>query len=227
MDHRLVVTGPGDDGSVRSGCAVVVDGDRVVSTVTLLDEQLLLGEVLLPVGQVELVATDREYEGRGLVRALMNWAHERSAARGHVVQVMIGIPYFYRQFGYEYAIDLPRALSVHTPPAVGAAPVLRPARPEDIPALTALQLSAQSGFDIFMPHSEACWRWLLAHEASTTWVLEDAGAVVASARTAPPSTNCWWPRPPPATRPPPGTCCAAWPHSRPRAPCGSSTAPAP
>ncbi|MET9661367.1 GNAT family N-acetyltransferase [Streptomyces sp. NPDC006510] len=111
LDHRLVVTDP-DAG--WSACAVVVDGDRVVSTATLLDEEVRIGGVRLPAGQVELVATDREYEGRGLVRALMRWAHDRSAARGHVIQALIGIPYFYRLFGYEYAIDIPPALTMRT-----------------------------------------------------------------------------------------------------------------
>lgn len=183
LDHRLVVTDP-DAG--WSACAVVVDGDRVVSTATLLDEEVRIGSVHLPAGQVELVATDREYEGRGLVRALMRWAHDRSAARGHVIQTMIGIPYFYRLFGYEYAIDIPPALTVHTPPPGEGTPALRPARPSDIPAMAALQDTAQNGFDVAMPHSAACWRWLLAHEASTVWVLEDGDTVVATGRTTPP-----------------------------------------
>ena len=42
LDHRLVVEDP--DEGYRSS-AVVVDGDRVVSTATLLDETLRLGEV--------------------------------------------------------------------------------------------------------------------------------------------------------------------------------------
>jgi hypothetical protein len=42
LDHRLVVSDP-DAG--WTACAVVVDGDRVVSTVTLLDEELRLGGV--------------------------------------------------------------------------------------------------------------------------------------------------------------------------------------
>src|SRR5881392_2935738 len=75
LDHRLVVSDP-DLG--WPACAVVVDGDRVVSTATLLNEELRLGGVPLPAGQVELVATHRDYEGRGLVRALMGWAHRRS-----------------------------------------------------------------------------------------------------------------------------------------------------
>ncbi|MFF4190612.1 GNAT family N-acetyltransferase [Nonomuraea sp. NPDC001831] len=186
LDHRLVVSDP-DAG--WSACAVVVDGDRVVSTATLLDEEVRIGGIRLPAGQVELVATDREYEGRGLVRALVRWAHGRSAARGHVVQVMIGIPYFYRLFGYEYAIDIPSALTLRTPPAGEGTPALRAARPTDIPAMAALQDMAQDRFDLAMPHSAACWRWLLDHQASTSWVLEHSGTVIATGRTTPPDDD--------------------------------------
>jgi hypothetical protein len=168
-------------------CAVVVDGDRVVSTATLLDERLHLGDVELPAGQVELVATAQDHEGRGLVRALMGWAHARSADLGHVVQVMVGIPYFYRLFGYEYAIDIPPALSVPEPPgdAASEGPVagrLRPARPDDLPALAALQDAAQACADVRMPHSPPRRRWILEHEATVTWLLERDGVPVATAR---------------------------------------------
>ncbi|WP_149203475.1 GNAT family N-acetyltransferase [Actinotalea subterranea] len=125
VDLRLAVEDPalGWD-----ACGVVVDGDRVVSTATLLDETVRVGDVWLPAGQVELVATDTAYEGRGLVRALMGWAHDRSAERGHLLQVMIGIPYFYRLFGYEYAIDIPPARFVDRPSAAVT----------DVPELTAV-----------------------------------------------------------------------------------------
>jgi predicted N-acetyltransferase YhbS len=188
LDHRLVVEDP-DAGWESS--AVVVDGDRVVSTATLLDERLSLGDVELPAGQVELVATARDHEGRGLVRALMSWAHARSADRGHVVQVMIGIPYFYRLFGYEYAVDIPPALAVPDPPRStgghSSGPEwgrLRAAGRGDLPALAALQDAAQATFDVRMPHSPPRRRWLLDHEATTTWVLERAGTPVATARTS-------------------------------------------
>ncbi|WP_224276742.1 GNAT family N-acetyltransferase [Streptomyces sp. LS1784] len=182
LDHRLVVEDPE---AGWSACAVVVDGDRVVSTATLLDEELRLGGVRLPAGQVELVATDAEFEGRGLVRALMQWAHARSAARGHLVQVMIGIPYFYRLFGYEYAIDIPVSRPVRGTPTAEGTPGLRTARAADLPALAALQDQAQRGFDLAMGHSPARWRWLLAHDATTLRVVERAGEAVAMARTTP------------------------------------------
>lgn len=187
LDHRLVVH---DDALGWPACAVVVDGDRVVSTATLLDETVRVGDVVLPAGQVELVATDVAYEGRGLVRALMGWAHERSAQRGHLLQVMIGIPYFYRLFGYEYAIDIPRVrvlgpgdVSGAREPGPGRGPgTVRRATPADLAGITALQDVAQAGFDVAVPHPEPRSRWLLAHGASVTWVLERDGAVAASAR---------------------------------------------
>jgi len=173
VDHRLVVLDP-DLG--WESCAVVVDGDRVVSTATLLDETLRVGDVVLPAGQVELVATDVAYEGRGLVRELMAWAHQRSAQRGQLLQVMIGIPYFYRRFGYEYAIDIPPARLLlpsgdapapsPLPGSASAAVTLRAARPDDVAALAALQDAAQADVDLAMPHPAARWRWLLAPTAA-------------------------------------------------------------
>jgi len=186
LDHRLVVQDPALG---WEACAVVVDGDRVVSTATLLDETVRIGDVVVPAGQVELVATDVAYEGRGLVRALMAWAHERSDRRGHLLQVMIGIPYFYRLFGYEYAIDIPRARPLVArrnggPVAPGARVdwTMRRAVTTDLDALAALQDAAQQVVDVAVPHPVERRRWLLEHEASTTWVLEDRGGVVATAR---------------------------------------------
>jgi predicted N-acetyltransferase YhbS len=179
VDHRLVVEDP-DAG--WQCCAVVVDGDRVVSTATLLDETLVLDGVVIPAGQVELVATDPAYEGRGLVRALMGWAHERSARRGHLVQVMIGIPYFYRQFGYQYAISLPHTLAVRTVPGAAAGYHGRRAGYDDIPAMARLQDEAQRAYNLRMAHSPACWRWLVGRDGGTQIVVERGGEVVATGR---------------------------------------------
>lgn len=184
VDHRLVVEDP-DAG--WPACAVVVDGDRVVSTATLLDESLWLAGVEIPAGQVELVATDREYEGRGLVRALMDWAHRRSAARGQLVQIMIGIPYFYRQFGYVYAVPIAASRPVRqAPPPVGPGYPVRAATRQDIPAMARLQDAAQSGAGLLMPHSPPCWRWLVDRDGSTQWLVERDGVPVATGRTTPP-----------------------------------------
>jgi hypothetical protein len=186
-DLHLVADSEGLD-----GIAVVVDGDRVVSTLTLLDEVVHVGgpgdipAVAVPAGQVELVATDRADEGRGLVRALMAWGHARSRARGHLLQVMIGIPFFYRQFGYAYAMPIPPWQRLATVPDARApypgGVEVRRATLGDVPAMDALQAEAQGGADVWMPHSPACWRWLVERDGSEQWLAVRAGAVVGVAR---------------------------------------------
>ena len=187
VDHRLVVQDP-DAG--HAACAVVVDGDRVVSTAVLLDEQVRVGQgseaVTLPAGQVDLVATDQAYEGRGLVRALMGWAHRRSAERGQVLGVMIVIPYFYRLFGYEYALAIPPAPTLTGVPDAAGTGVLREATAADVPAIVRLQDAVQAYADVAVPHSEPRWRWLLARNGTTQWVVERDGDVVATGRATGP-----------------------------------------
>lgn len=189
VDHRLVVE---DTDAGHEACAVVVDGDRVVSTAVLLDETVRIGRavapgtVTLPAGQVELVATDTAYEGRGLVRALMGWAHERSAERGHVLGVMLGIPYFYRLFGYEYAMAIPSAPFLTRPPEAAGTGTLRPSTAADLPAMVRLQDAVQADVDLAVPHTAPRWRWLLARDGSTLVVVEREGVVVATARVTDP-----------------------------------------
>jgi predicted N-acetyltransferase YhbS len=183
VDHGLVVDDP--DGGWQC-CAVVVDHEAVVATATLLDETLVLDGVPVPAGQVELVATAEAYEGRGLARALMDWAHEHSFRRGHLVQVMLGIPYFYRRFGYQYAVALPQARPLRTVPPAPDGYVVRRATAADIPAMAELQDTAQRAYDLRMPHSPACWRWLVARDGSHQLVVERAGEVVGTGRVTPP-----------------------------------------
>lgn len=172
VDVRLVVHDPQEG---FESCAVVVDGDRVVSTATLLRETLTIEDVSLAAGQVELVATDPMYEGRGLVRALMAWAHERSRRRGGLVQLLIGIPYFYRQFGYAYAMPMARWRALAAVPPAEPQLVVRRATVDDIPAMARLQDAAQARTAVRLPHSPACWRGLVARQGSTQWVVEHAG----------------------------------------------------
>jgi predicted N-acetyltransferase YhbS len=177
VDLELVMRTEGTD-----GIAVALDGDRVVSTLTLLDEVVDIDGIAVPAGQVELVATDAQYEGRGIVRALMSWAHERSRQRGHLLQVMVGIPFFYRQFGYEYAIPMPpwRPLIAVPPPPRDLG--IRRATTADIPALQALQAHTQSRVDVKMGHTPACWQWLLEGTSSTLWIAERDGTACGVAR---------------------------------------------
>lgn len=179
LDLRLVAATEGLEGIG----VVEVDG-AVVATATLLDEHLRIGRTHVACGQIELVATHRDHEHRGYVRALMDWCHRRSADRGHALQVMIGIPYFYRRFGYHYSIPM-HAYGALAADQVSAPPdiAVRRANPDDIETMTALQDATQARFDVTMPHQPSCWQWLVQRDGSHQYVaLDERGAAVGTAR---------------------------------------------
>jgi N-acetylglutamate synthase-like GNAT family acetyltransferase len=181
-DLQLVVEG---EGSGIDGTAVVEQDGHVVATATLLDETLIVGDTPLAVGQIELVAARKDYEHRGYVRALVQWCHERSRLRGHVTQVMIGIPYFYRRFGYVYAIPMHPYAALQTRPEPDPAIDVRLASDSDIPEMAALQDRAQRHFDVSMPHGDETWRWLLERDGTQQVVATRRHEIVACARTTP------------------------------------------
>jgi hypothetical protein len=121
---------------------------RIVSSMNLIPQTWSYEGIEFGVGRPELVGTLPEFRSRGLVRAQFEEVHKWSAERGHMVQAITGIPYYYRQFGYEFALNLGgwRMGSIVpklTPaPAGGAAEevetekyTIRPAEERDIPYL--------------------------------------------------------------------------------------------
>jgi hypothetical protein len=80
--------------------------NQIVSTCCLISQIWSYEGVPFKVGRPELVGTLKEYRRRGFVREQFNTLHEWSAERGELVQVITGIPFYYRQFGYEMALNL-------------------------------------------------------------------------------------------------------------------------
>ncbi|KAG0369339.1 hypothetical protein BGZ54_010227 [Gamsiella multidivaricata] len=71
------------------------------------------GNVKLQYGRPECVGSLPAYRNRGLVRRLfLEMINPASDARGDIIQYIPGIPHFYRQFGYEYALSIPTPLRV-------------------------------------------------------------------------------------------------------------------
>jgi len=79
---------------------------RIISSLNLIPQTWSYEGIEFGVGRPELVGTLPEYRGRGLVRVQFEEIHKWSADRGDMVQAITGIPYFYRQFGYEMTLDL-------------------------------------------------------------------------------------------------------------------------
>ncbi|MGB1286290.1 MAG: GNAT family N-acetyltransferase, partial [Aggregatilineales bacterium] len=160
---------------------VVVDpahDEKIVSALMLIPQTWTYAGIEFGMGRVELVATEKDYRRRGLVRELMDAAHERSADLGHLVQGITGIPYFYRQFGYTMAVDNLGSrcivqFSSFAPLKDDKQPdfTLRDATPDDIPALMVMDEFAESQYLMTVRRDAAMWEFEIVGRHETPYFL--------------------------------------------------------
>lgn len=121
MEGHTPETGAGD--------FLLVDDTRsgaVASSLCVISQAWRYDGIAFAVHQVEFVGTDPAYRRRGLVRRQIELVHRRAAAEGCLVQVIDGIDWYYRQFGYEYALQASRGGRLLAPAGgAGGSPRLR------------------------------------------------------------------------------------------------------
>jgi predicted N-acetyltransferase YhbS len=159
---------------------VVVDpakDDEIVSAVLLIPQTWQVEDVPIGVGRIELVATNKEYRRRGLVRALIDAAHQRSAELGHVMQSITGISNYYRRFGYAMAVELGIRTTIpffairDLPEGETPTYALRRATVDDAAKLSAWDAAYAPRYPLSYPRDEATWRFELAgRHADEVWM---------------------------------------------------------
>ena len=147
---------------------VVVDStadERIISSLNLISQTWAFDGIPFGVGRPELVATLPEYRRRGLVRQQMEIIHALSAARGELVTAITGIPWYYRQFGYEMGLNLGGGRHFFWVRSGNSDKIkeelyrLRPATAEDIPMLDELYRAHLGNSPITRPREEAHWHY--------------------------------------------------------------------
>ncbi|MXV73012.1 GNAT family N-acetyltransferase [Candidatus Poribacteria bacterium] len=85
---------------------------KIVSSTCLISQTWTYSGIPFKFGQPEFVATEPAYRRRGLVRKQFEVIHALSAARGELMLGITGIPWYYRLFGYEMALDMEAELTI-------------------------------------------------------------------------------------------------------------------
>lgn len=171
---------------------VVEPGGRVVSSLSFLEQELRVGQTKLKIGNPEFVSTLPEYRGAGLIRQQFAVLEKWQKDRGLAVSTIMGIPYFYRLFGYEYALEDYRAGFLYPKlhlEKLASVPDLEIRRTveSDAPLLAKMyaHTAAQAGVALSMAESGWAWsartRELLANNLED-WVALEDGVPVAYAR---------------------------------------------
>jgi len=140
---------------------------RIVSSMNMISQTWSYGGVCFGVGRPELVGTLPEYRRRGLVRAQFDVVHQWSAERGHLLQAITGIPYYYRLFGYEMAVNLASGRAGFRPqiPRLRegeAEPFkIRPAQEADLPFIARMYAEGSRRNLLNCERDEALWAYEL------------------------------------------------------------------
>ena len=189
MSGDFPLMGPGDYAVIED---MGKEGNPLVACTCLWRREWEYDGIAFGVGQPEFVATHPNYRNRGLIRKLFEMVHARSESEGHLVQGITGITYFYRQFGYEYALELEGRKATYLsliPKAQESTPELyslRTATPEDIPLLMELYNGQRSASMVWSIASERFWRYQIIEEKDPTivgkqmcvrMIVDDAGKV--------------------------------------------------
>jgi hypothetical protein len=170
---------------------VVVEDRRsgaIVSSMNLISQTWSYGGIPFGVGRVELVGTRPDFRRRGLVRHQFEIVHRWSEERGQLVQAITGIPWYYRQFGYEYALALStnRAINpAHVPLLTDGDPPdyrVRPAAAADIPFVVRVDEQARDRSLVTCLRDEAMWRYVLDGRSVDNPFREHLGIVEAPGR---------------------------------------------
>lgn len=151
---------------------------KIVSSLCLIPWTWCYAGVELRTGEMGIVGTLEEYRRRGLIRALVQ-EHKNLLNTGefHLSHIQ-GIPYYYRQFGYEYAIPLEGGLEIEPYripdelPESARAFSFRMATVDDIPTLRRMYDENACDLDIYAERSEGAWEYLLTYSTETEMVAE-------------------------------------------------------
>lgn len=152
-----------------SDFTLVVDAktDAIVSSLNLISQTWSYAGIEFKVGRPELVGTDPQFRGRGLIRAQFETVHRWSENRGEMLQAITGIPYYYRIFGYEMVLDLGGGRAGYKPhiPLLKNDQVepyrIRPAVESDLTFLVELYMQASQRYLVSSVRDENTWRYEL------------------------------------------------------------------
>jgi len=153
---------------------------QTVSTTCLLPWRCAYEDIILNVAMLEMVVTHPDYRHRGLVRAQIDHFHQVVDRRGFDLSIIQGIPYYYRQFGYAYALDhtpqvsLPAGRIPEEPANASPAYRWRPAAPADSDDLFHLYELAMAKTQLYVQRSPAYWRYLLEYGPYSIRLIEDS-----------------------------------------------------
>jgi hypothetical protein len=152
---------------------------EIVSTSCLIPWECSYNGAVMNVAMLEMVLSHPGYRKMGLVRTQISRFMQMVAERKFDFCIISGIPYYYRQYGFAYGIDMEvyESLPVWRVPDYfeykDAPYSIRQATIDDIAVLDELYLSAMAAQQLSINRSTEHWEYLLKYAKLPVQIIED------------------------------------------------------
>jgi len=160
---------------------------KIVAALNTIPSKWSVDDVTLNVAELACVATLPEYRNIGLQRRLMKEYHKQIMEQQYDLSVIEGIPYYYRQFGYEYALPLDEQTrtNIERIPMFEVNHVIRPFTGKDFQTAKRLFEASQRKFLVHGVRVEGFWKMLqetgmIAERPFERFVVEKKGVEIAN-----------------------------------------------
>ena len=151
----------------------------LVSTLCLIPWTLRYRGIQLPAGELGIVGTRKDWRGKGLIRALTACFDQIVSDEGYLLSHIQGIAYFYRQFGYEYAVPLETQVYLEFRHVVemnkgrkSAGVSLRRATPTDIEFLMEKYAEHNASLGVHAERDKLEWKYLLGASMKSDYAMD-------------------------------------------------------
>lgn len=137
---------------------------EIVSGLALIPWRWQFEDVTLKVGEMAIVATDEKHRGQGLLRKCNEMLSQELVGQSYDLSIIQGIPGFYHQFGYHYAVNFEHhtELALYSIPDLDDSNAFRAAEFSDIPFLMQEDERYRKEYSLSIIRSEAKWKYILS-----------------------------------------------------------------
>jgi predicted acetyltransferase len=169
---------------------MVMKGDEAVAGLVLIPQRWSIGGVELRVAEMGCVGTRPEHRRKRLQWILNEKFDQYAKEKGYDLCVLAGIPYFYRQFGYQYAVELDYITEIDAEKLPNRLVDCRDFKTEDIPEAQRLLEETQRKYLVHSIRTKAIWRM---QEETETYGAEPFKATTVTEDEKIVAYYRWWP----------------------------------
>lgn len=180
-----------DSGITLNDFFVIKRRGKIVAALNTIPSKWFIDDTPVNVAELACVVTLAGHRNKGLQRRLMIEYHRQIVLQGYDLSAIEGIPYYYRQFGYEYAVPLDELTRIPLKdlPDYELKHEIRPFRKTDMLKAAELFDKSQKKFNVHAARDRKIWEMqestrMISNDKFEAYSVETDGEMTAYVRVS-------------------------------------------